>query len=219
MGFLNTKVFIVEKFSFSSKYFFEFLKKKKIVSLSKLDSGNSVLETLASKLDTGFLKSFRIKIQVWYLWPVLYVELLIPKYWRCSCCLYAFISLNFMWKKWIFALQEWSFIKQWCRIIVLRYKKKLCRTASFVIWMCNRKKRLATWRNHHVQLAGEISYFAYTCLVWSSQDCLCITIISAFASHMCFASCPENLCKQFWLNWSISSVLGLLRCCNKVLWR
>ena len=135
MGFLNTKVFIVEKFSFSSKYFFEFLKKTKFVSLSKLDSGNSVLETLASKLDTGFLKSFRIKIQVWYLWPVLYVELLIPKYWRCSCCLYAVISLNFMWNKWIFALQEWSFIKQWCRIIVLRYKKN-CAELQILSFEC-----------------------------------------------------------------------------------
>ena len=62
----------------------------------------------------------------------------------------------------------------------------MCRAANFVIWMCNRKKRLATWRNYQVQLSGEISYFAYTCLVWSSQDCFYINIISAFASHMCF---------------------------------
>lgn len=37
--------------------------KKIFVSLSKLDSGNSVLETLASKLDTGFVKSLRSRFK------------------------------------------------------------------------------------------------------------------------------------------------------------
>ena len=128
MGFLNTKVFIVEKFSFSSKSFFEFLKKKICKPLKTwfwiLSSGNSSFKTLYWILEIVEDQDSSLESRLsTYLWPVLYVELLIPKYWRCSCCLYAVISLNFMWNKWIFAFQEWSFITQRCRIIVLRYKK------------------------------------------------------------------------------------------------
>ena len=53
MGLLNAIVFIFEKFSFSSKSFFEFLEKN-----------CEPLKTRALKLDTRFLKSLRIEIPV-----------------------------------------------------------------------------------------------------------------------------------------------------------
>ena len=102
MGFLNTIVFIIEKSSFSSKSSFEFLKKK-FASLSKLDSGNWILKNSSFKIWFWILEivydrdsSVESRLST-YLWPVLYVELLILKYWRCSCCFYVVISLNFMW--------------------------------------------------------------------------------------------------------------------------
>ena len=40
-----------------------------------------------------------------------------------------------MWNKWIFAFQEWSFIMQRCRIIVLRYKKN-CAELQILSFEC-----------------------------------------------------------------------------------